>query len=94
MGVVGQMAHSTHDGEWDTLSARAVRGRRHVDSEVGVVQTNVLYNGDNLEILRRHYIPDGSVDPIYLDPPFNSNRAYNVIFKDESGRAANWRRCW
>jgi DNA modification methylase len=49
------------------------------------VQTNVLYYGDNLDILRR-YIPDESVDLIYLDPPFNSNRDYNVIFKDESGR--------
>ncbi len=46
--------------------------------------TNVLYYGDNLDILRR-YLPDASVDLIYLDPPFNSNRDYNVIFKDESG---------
>ena len=44
--------------------------------------TNVLYYGDNLDILRR-YLPDASVDLIYLDPPFN--RDYNVIFKDESG---------
>ncbi|HSH21490.1 MAG TPA: hypothetical protein VK992_02580 [Candidatus Caenarcaniphilales bacterium] len=48
------------------------------------MQTNVLYYGDNLDILRR-YIPDASVDLIYLDPPFNSNRDYNVIFRDESG---------
>jgi DNA modification methylase len=34
------------------------------------VQTNVLYYGDNLDILRR-YIPDESVDLVYLDPPFN-----------------------
>lgn len=40
-----------------------------------------LYWGDNLEILRR-YIPDESVDLIYLDPPFNSNRSYNVLFKE------------
>ncbi|MDP3983825.1 MAG: hypothetical protein Q8Q52_02310 [Acidimicrobiia bacterium] len=46
--------------------------------------TNVLYSGDNLGILRRH-LPDASVDLIYLDPPFNWNRDYNVIFKDESG---------
>jgi DNA modification methylase len=50
--------------------------------------TNVLYYGDNLEILRR-YIPDASVDLIYLDPPFNSNRDYNVIFKDESGKQSD-----
>ena len=52
------------------------------------MQTNVLYYGDNLDILRR-YIPDASVDLVYLDPPFNSNRDYNVIFKDESGRKSD-----
>jgi site-specific DNA-methyltransferase (adenine-specific) len=49
---------------------------------------NTLYYGDNLDILRR-YIPDESVDLIYLDPPFNSNRNYNVLFKDESGRQSD-----
>ena len=43
--------------------------------------TNVLYYGDNLDILRR-YLPDASVDLVYLDPPCNSNRDYNVIFRD------------
>jgi site-specific DNA-methyltransferase (adenine-specific) len=51
------------------------------------VKTNVLYYGDNLDILRR-YIPDESVGLVYLDPPLNSNRDYNVIFKDGSGRGA------
>lgn len=46
--------------------------------------TNKLFYGDNLEILRE-YIPDESVDLVYLDPPFNSNRNYSVLFKDESG---------
>ena len=46
---------------------------------------NTLYYGDNLKILRK-YIPDESVDLIYLDPPFNSKRAYNIIFKDEEGK--------
>ena len=45
--------------------------------------TNVLYYGDNLDILRR-YLPDAVVDLVYLDPPFNSNRDDNVIFRDES----------
>ena len=48
------------------------------------MDTNVLYYGDNLDILR-HYIPDDSVDLIYLDPPFNSNRSYNVLFREETG---------
>ncbi len=45
---------------------------------------NALFYGDNLFILREH-IPTESVDLIYLDPPFNSSRNYNVLFKDESG---------
>jgi site-specific DNA-methyltransferase (adenine-specific) len=52
------------------------------------MDTNVLYYGDNLDILRR-YIPDESIDLIYLDPPFNSNADYNVIFKNESGRKSD-----
>jgi len=45
---------------------------------------NKLYYGDNLQILRE-YIQDESTDLIYLDPPFNSNRNYNVLFKNENG---------
>lgn len=45
---------------------------------------NVLYYGDNLEVLQRH-IEDESVDLVYLDPPFNSNRDYNVLFEERDG---------
>ena len=45
---------------------------------------NALYFGDNLDVLREH-ISDGSVDLIYLDPPFNSNARYNVLFREKSG---------
>jgi len=48
---------------------------------------NSLYYGDNLTILRQ-YIASESIDLIYLDPPFNSNRNYNVLFKEESGKEA------
>lgn len=48
------------------------------------LQKNTLFYGDNLPILR-DYIADESIDLIYLDPPFNSNRSYNVLFKEESG---------
>ena len=51
--------------------------------------TNVLYYGDNLHILRR-YLPDASVDLVYLDPPFNSNRDDHVIVRDESGNRTEW----
>ena len=45
---------------------------------------NKLYFGDNLDILRE-YIPDESIDLIYLDPPFNSKATYNVLFKEKNG---------
>lgn len=49
------------------------------------IDPNALVYGDNLDVLRR-YIPDESVDLVYLDPPFNSNANYNVLFKDKSGQ--------
>ena len=51
------------------------------------MNTNQLYYGDNLDILRTH-IPDESVDLIYIDPPFNSNQAYNVIFSEADGSSS------
>src|SRR3989304_5037882 len=48
------------------------------------MDTNVLYYGNNLGILRDH-IPDKSIDLIYLDPPFNSKATYNVLFKEPTG---------
>jgi 16S rRNA G966 N2-methylase RsmD len=55
---------------------------------IPAADTNVLYYGDNLDILRRH-IPAKSVDLVYLDPPFNSNRTSSAIFADESGRKSD-----
>ena len=47
---------------------------------------NKLYYGDNLVWLRNHDdFPNESVDLIYLDPPFNSNADYNVIFNEPGG---------
>ena len=47
--------------------------------------TNKLFYGDNLDVLR-HEIASESVDLIYLDPPFNSNANYNILFKsNDSG---------
>src|SRR6266581_5644769 len=48
---------------------------------------NLLYYGDNFDILRR-YVNDESVDLVYLDPPFNSNADYNVLFAEKSGEKA------
>lgn len=41
---------------------------------------NTLYYGNNLDILRR-YIPDASIDLVYLDPPFKSSQNYNILYK-------------
>ncbi len=46
--------------------------------------TNKLCFGDYLKILRE-YVPDASVNLIYLDPPFNLSATYNVLFKEKSG---------
>jgi site-specific DNA-methyltransferase (adenine-specific) len=45
---------------------------------------NQFYFGDNLDVLREH-VRNESVDLIYLDPPFNSNATYNVLFRERSG---------
>lgn len=60
-----------------TVAAVAARGTM---TAVG----NTLFYGDNLEVLRQQ-VADESVDLVYLDPPFNSNRSYNVLFKQKSG---------
>jgi DNA modification methylase len=52
-----------------------------------VTVENVLYYGDNLDVLRRH-VADESVDLVYLDPPFNSNANYNVLFAEQGERSA------
>lgn len=46
---------------------------------------DALYYGDNLDVLRN--LADNSVDLIYLDPPFNSQRNYNLVFRDRSTTA-------
>jgi len=48
---------------------------------------DTLFYGDNLTILRNE-IEDESVDLVYLDPPFNSNANYNVLFKSKLYKAS------
>jgi len=55
--------------------------------------TNTLYYGDNLDVLRR-YIKDESVDLVYLDPPFNSQRNYNAVFKGSEAQANAFNDTW
>lgn len=49
--------------------------------------TNTLYFGDNLHVLREH-IASESVDLVYLDPPFNSNANYNILFTSPEGTSS------
>jgi len=49
---------------------------------------NHLFRGDNLDVLRAHFA-DASVDLIYLDPPFNSNASYSILFRSPRGDEAD-----
>lgn len=69
-------ANPTEDEPQGTRSANTSAVASYHPS---VTDKNRLYFGDNLDILREH-IADESVDLIYLDPPFNSNRNYSLIF--------------
>lgn len=57
---------------------------RSLDCDNGDVPNNQLFYGDNLDVLRRH-IRTESVDLIYLDPPFQSGKNYNIFFKNAQG---------
>ncbi|MEI7669669.1 MAG: site-specific DNA-methyltransferase, partial [Pseudomonadota bacterium] len=54
---------------------------------------NKLFYGDNLEILKKH-IEDNSVDLVYIDPPFNSKRDYNVIYDGASAQTKAFGDTW
>lgn len=47
-------------------------------------EKDLLYYGDNLDILQR-YVKDETIDLVYLDPPFKSNQNYNVLFAEQNG---------
>lgn len=51
------------------------------------IDPNQLFYGDNLDVMRQHF-PDACVDLIYLDPPFNSDATYNMLFSQQDGSRA------
>ena len=63
---------------------------KRVWSDAKTPSANTLFYGDNLAILREH-VEDESVDLVYLDPPFNSNANYNLLFKARTGTRARRR---
>ena len=58
----------------------------HAQKPSSLVDTRVIYCGDNLEQLKK--LPDGCVDLIYIDPPFNSNRNYEVFWGETKEKRA------
>jgi len=52
-----------------------------------------LYHGDNLEVMRRH-VSTESVDLVYLDPPFNSDRTYSLVQKGSQARECAFVDTW
>lgn len=61
-------------------------------TKVPLVRTRKLYYSDNLPVLRD--IESESIDLIYLDPPFNSNRAYNIIYPNDLGQVRAFEDTW
>jgi site-specific DNA-methyltransferase (adenine-specific) len=69
------------------FTGRRVRTDLALTTRVPMPAPNLLCYGDNLVMLRE-YVPDASVDLVYLDPPFNSNATYNMLFKEQDGTRA------
>ena len=55
---------------------------------IQVFPKNILFYGDNLDVLRKHF-PNECIDLIYLDPPFNSKADYNILFKETTGEQSS-----
>jgi hypothetical protein len=77
---------ATQSGEPDAATGDPRRALASTDP--GQSNLNRLYYGDNLEVLRNE-IKDESVDLVYLDPPFNSQANYNVLFKAPTGEQSH-----
>jgi hypothetical protein len=65
------------------LDGRGIKGEGHPSS---LLDTRVIYCGDNLQQLAK--LPDACVDLIYIDPPFNSNRNYEVFWGETREKRA------
>jgi site-specific DNA-methyltransferase (adenine-specific) len=77
----------------ETAEKQPNSGREDLRPETIRFVSGVLYCGDNLEVLRE-CVPDGSVDLVYLDPPFNSRRTYNIVYKNSQAQAEAFKDHW
>ena len=78
-----KLARGVHAASASNLQATVKRleGRAPAKSSA-LVDTRVIYCGDNLDQLKK--LPDGCVDLEYIDPPFNSNRNYEIFWPETS----------
>ena len=72
------------DGRADLLVGQDARQRVPTNKlkSSSLLDTRVIYCGDNLEQLAK--LPDAYIDLIYIDPPFNSKRDYEVFWGEET----------
>jgi DNA modification methylase len=68
------------------MAKKAVNSKKAAGKPSSLLDTRVIYCGDNLEQLKK--FPENSVDLIYIDPPFNSNRNYEVFWGETKERRA------
>ena len=80
------MAKKTMKKAGKTVKAASPAGAKVSGRRSAVVDTRVVFCGDNLEQLKR--LPEGCVDLIYIDPPFNSNRNYEVFWGETKEKRA------
>lgn len=66
---------------------------RQAEDDRTISRMGLIYCGDNLEVLAE-YIPRESVDLVYLDPPFNSQRIYNLIYQGQEAQEEAFKDCW
>lgn len=85
-GDCGISGSQSQGGAYMAKRTKAV-GAKDKQQDAAPAGGNLLYYGDNLRMLREH-VADSSIDLIYLDPPFNSNADYNVLFAERDGARA------
>ena len=87
------LATSPAGGRWEGVEGLELGPSDETEPTIAYTMSNVLYCGDNLEVLAE-YIPDASIDLIYLDPPFNSKRTFNVVYGQSRAQEQAFKDYW